>query len=427
MIIASTILRICTLLLIFFGIINLLRMAFFLIGSDIYTLKQHIRNRRKKQKYFTYFPIISIVIPAFNEENTIVKNVQSIFESDYPQNKLEAIIVDDGSTDDTVKKIKDFHANHPQYSIKIVRQNRLGKAHALNNGMKNFALGDLIMCLDADSFLSKDAIINTVQYFGDKKVMAVASNVKIVKSKGLLNLIQQYEYILCYQMKRAQTLFNIEYIIGGIGSTFRRGVLEAIDFYDGNTVTEDIDITMKILRVGNNMVRVVYGADVITYTQGAVTLSDLIKQRSRWKWGRYQTFFKNKSFFFSNKKEFTKGLTWVYLPYALFGDIAFFLEPLFVVYILFLIIKYHDFFTLFSAFLVISFYIIMNILAEDTISLKDKITYIFFAPTMYVLFYILSFVEYVALLKSLINMQKLEKSIRNHTNFWKPVVRLPTR
>lgn len=408
-----------SLLIIFFGIVNLFRMTIFLIGSDIYSLRKH-RQRKTKP---LYYPLISIVIPAYNEEKSIVTAVSSVLNNNYPQDKIQVIVVNDGSEDSTEQTIKDFVLNNGIRNVTILSQTNLGKAHALNNGIKNFATGQLVMCLDADSYIAMDALSSAIPYFEDEKVMAVASNVKVAKSKGILNLIQVFEYIICYQMKKAQTAFNIEYIIGGIGSMFRRSFLEKIDFYDGDTVTEDIDVTMKILRYGNKNVRVIYGSDVTAYTQGALTVSDLIRQRHRWKWGRYQTFMKNKDMFFSGDRKHSKGFSWLYLPFALYSDAAFFFEPLILLFMFYLIIGYHDIVTLLSAIGVISFYMIMSIIGEETIKPKDKLKLIFFAPLMYFFFYVLSFVEYLALIKSLWHLPYLHKSLAQNKSNWQPIQR----
>ncbi len=412
--------QILSIIVITVGVINLLRMVMLLVGSDIYNLAFHIKKRGKK---VLNFPTISIVIPAFNEEKTIIQCVSSILSSNYPKEKTEIIVVDDGSSDKTALKVEKFKNLHNIKNLIVITQNNLGKAHALNNGMMNFASGELVMCLDADSKLSKDALSKASVYFQDEKVVALATNVKIDKNKGLLNLLQMYEYIVCYQTKRAQTIFNIEYIIGGIGSMFRKSFIEQIGYYDANTVTEDIDITMKILQNGNRKVKVMYAADVITYTQGALTVSDLIKQRTRWKWGRYQTFLKNKSMFFTNDKKFTKGLTWLYLPFALWNDFAFIFEPIIITYIVLISIIFRDPFTILSAFTVLTFYLSMNILAENTIPLKLRLKLLLLTPFMYVLFYVLSYVEYVALIKSLGNIHALKNSLTTQNNTWHPIKR----
>lgn len=410
-----------SILIIFLGTINLVRMSLFLIGSDIYKLFFHINIRTLKQYYL---PTISVVIPAYNEEKSIIHCIESVLKSDYPKERIEVIVVDDGSKDTTATLVNTYKKKHDLNNLTLISQSRVGKAHALNNGMKNAAESELVMSLDADSYLEKNALKNVTKYFLDTKVMAVASNVKIAKTGGLFNLIQQFEYIICYQMKRAHSIFNIEYIIGGIGSTFRKRYLEKIDFYDGNTVTEDIDLTMKILKNGNKQLKVMYGSDVIAYTQSVLSIQDLIKQRYRWKWGRYQTFLKNKSMFFSFDKKYTKGLTWFYLPYALFSDLAFLTEPIVVGFLLYVTIAYHDVTTIVSALIVITVYFIFNILGEDTILPKDKIIFILLAPIMYLLFYILSVVEYIALIKSLVNLPKLSRSLLQKDYCWTHVKRL---
>ena len=407
-------------IIIIFGVINLVRMTVLLIGADLYNVHFHFKRRKLKNNSY---PTISIVIPAFNEEKTILRCIDSIFTLDYPAAKIEVIVVDDGSTDTTGEKVINYKKSHRLNNLSLVSQGHIGKAEALNLGMKNYTKGQLVMCLDADSYLTEQSLKNVARHFYDKNVVALATNVKIAKSRGVLNLVQTFEYIVCHQMKRAQTFFNIEYIIGGIGSTFRKELLEKLDYYDANTVTEDIDLTMKILKGGNKRNRIVYASDVITYTQGALTLADLIKQRSRWKWGRYQTFYKNRSMFFTREKTFTKGLTWIYLPFAVWCDATFLLEPLVISYIIAISIVYKDPFTLISAIGVLTFYLTMNIVAETTMSFKEKIKLVLLAPFMYFLFYLLSFVEYIALIRSLLNLPNLSHSLTSASHPWQPIRR----
>lgn len=409
-------------LIIFFGSVNLIRMAMFLVGSDLYRL-QAIRSKRQNRKP-RKLPMISVIIPAHNEEATILRAISSIFKNGYPLNKLEVIISNNASTDATGKIVRNYIHDNPHYQLRIVHTRIRGKAHALNRAIRCHAKGELIMCLDADSYIGKGSLRNAATYFlQDKRVAALSSNVKIIKRTGLLNLIQQFEYLICYQMKRAQTVFNIEYIIGGIGSIFRREILENIGFYDTNTVTEDIDITLKILQRGNRENRVIYGADVIAYTESALSITDLMKQRFRWKYGRSQTFFKNRNLFFNQSSTHSKGLTWIYLPLAVFFDLAFFFEPIMIAYISFIIIRYADFATLASAILIIASYIIMNIWAEDSLTVKEKIRLTPIAPTMYFYFYILSFVEYYALLSMLIQIKRIPESISSGKCDWQHVAR----
>lgn len=415
-----------TYLIFFFGSINIIRMAIFMVGSDLYGIHRTLALKKDGLKKVT-LPLFTVVIPAHNEENTILRSLESIDRSTYPKELLELVVVDDGSTDSTVSIVNAFLKTHRQLNAKLVSQENAGKAHALNNAMKNHATGELIMCLDADSSIAPEALVNAAAYFRDPKVVALSSNVKIRNTHTLLNLIQYFEYLVCYQMKRAQTFFNIEYIIGGIGSTFRHSTLRQVNYYDTNTITEDIDLTMKFLKLGNKDHRVIYGSDVVTYTESVLSIAGLIRQRYRWKYGRTQTFFKNKEMFFSFDKKHTKLLTWLYLPYAIFSDIAFFFEPFMVSYILYIVIRYHDWLTLLSAFLVVGTYIVFNVIAEDSISLKYRIYLALIAPWMYFFFYMLSFVEYVALIKSYAQLHLIRKSLDGNACGWEHVERANTQ
>lgn len=412
-------LTLITYLIVFFGVVNLIRQTMFIVGSDLYAYKQGKRKKAKRTK----LPFVSVIIPAHNEEKTILRAVRSIVRNKYPRNKREIIVVDDGSVDNTAEIIKHYREAYQVKNLFLVQQKQNGKAHALNTGMSKYAQGSLVMCLDADSTLGNDGLYKAAAYFRDERVVAVAANVKIIPGPSLLNLIQRFEYIISYQMKRAQTFFNIEYIIGGVGSTFRKRVLEEVGYYDVNTVTEDIDLTMKILQLGNKENRVIYGADVLTYTESVLNISELIRQRYRWKWGRSQTFLKNLNLFFNRDKRFNKGLTFVFLPYAIFSDIAYFLEPIFITFILYIVFIYGSIFTLITTLVVISAYIILNILLEPTITKNDKIKYCLIAPTMYFFFYLLSFVEYVSLIRTLFNLPTLRESISKNISSWEHVAR----
>ncbi len=251
----------------------------------------------------------------------------------------------------------------------------------------------------------------------------MAANVKIRPTSTIFNLIQQYEYIICYQMKRALTVFNIEYIIGGIGSVFRAKALRKVGYYDTDTITEDIDLTMKFLQNGNKKWKVIYGAKVIAQTESVMDLKGLIRQRYRWKFGRTQAFFKNRNLFFNTDKKHSKLLTWFNLPFAIYSDIAFFLEPFMISYIFYIILRYGDWITFLSAITVVGGYITMNVLMESTIPWRQRLRMAALAPTMYIFFYLLSFVEYVALIKGLVKLTTVKQSLETGGCGWQHVER----
>lgn len=410
--------RLLTYFILLTSLANLVRMALYLVGSDIYAIKRSRADKRNAMRR-AYHPTVSLVVPAHNEAPVIKQTLECLLKVQYPAGKLQIIIADDGSTDDTVKIIRRFKRTHDTDDLlQIFRQPNGGKADVLNNAIRKMATGKLVMCLDADSLLAPDALLKATAYFRDRRVVALASNVCIIENGTILGLTQKFEYLISYHMKKAQSLYNIEYIIGGIGSMFRRSILDKVNLYDTNTMTEDIDLTMKIIAGGNKRTRVAYAPDAVTYTEAVPSFKSLINQRFRWKYGRMQTFLKNYKLFFSRSKKHTRLLTWFILPYAIFQELSFIIEPIIITFIIYVSVRYQSFQTLLIALAVISFYIIVNIWSTAYLSNKDKLRLSFFAPSMYVFLYLLSVVEYVALMRSLIRLPKLKQSISGQKTTW---------
>lgn len=412
------ILKFITIFIVVTSIANLIRMMLYLVGSDIYTIKRELHDK-KITKMRAYRPTVSIVVPAHNEATVIRQTLDCLLKIDYPSNKLQIIIADDGSTDDTVNIIRAYKRKYDKNNIlQLFRQPNGGKADVLNNSIRKMATGKLVMCLDADSLIAPNAVKKSVEYFRDRRVAAIASNVNILENGTILGLAQRFEYLISYQMKKAQTFYNIEYIIGGIGSTFRRSMLDKVNLYDTNTMTEDIDLTMKIIARGNKKIRVAYAHDAITYTEAVPTFKSLVTQRFRWKYGRMQTFLKNYKLFFSTGKKHTKILTWFILPYSIIQEVMFIIEPLIVTAIIAVSVYYGSPSTLLGALLIISTYIIFNLWSTAHLTVREKLRLSFLAPSMYIFLYLLSIVEYLALMRAIIKLPNLKKSISGEKVTW---------
>jgi len=279
------------------------------------------------------------------------------------------------------------------------------------------------MVVDADSLLHPQAVSNMVAHFRDRRIIAAASNVKIIPSRSILGIAQRFEYLISYRMKRALTMFNMEYIVGGVGSTFRRSMLLKVGLYDTDTMTEDIDLTVKLIRhYGNKRFRVHYAADALTYTEHVLTFKSLIRQRYRWKYGRFQTLLKNHAMFFNRSGKYDKRLTWYQLPYALFGEAVLLLEPLLVGYILYVVLRYADLTSLVSVYVIVTAFVFIMLLGEATESLKTKLGLALSLPFVYFLMYILTAVELAALVKSIKGARQLFAR-KQHTGAWEHVER----
>ncbi len=398
-------------------LLNLIRMAAYLISSDIYSLR---RLRQTKARKRWHLPSISVVVPAHNEASTIERCLSSLINNNYPAQKLEVIVANDGSTDNTADIVREFKKQHRgSCKVRLINRPNRGKATVLNYAMRRCARGSLVMCLDSDSYLEKNALRNAAQHFRDRKVMAMSSNVNVIEDGSLLALVQRFEYLVCYQMKKGQALLDIEYIVGGIGSMFRRSMLKKVAYYDTNTMTEDIDLTMKIIgRMGRHD-RIAYAADSIAYTEPVHSLKALMRQRYRWKYGRSQTFLKHKHMFFARDGKQAKRLTWFMLPYALLQDMFFFVEPIILSYFLYSSIRYADTGIFISASIVLSLYLLVNVWSTNHLGIRERLRLTYYAPPMYLVMYILSFAEYYALIKALILAPKLGESIKKRHFTWR--------
>lgn len=396
--------------------VNLLRLTFFSVASDLYDIKNIKFEKEKKNKSKLYFsksyrPLITVIVPAHNEEVALERNLLSIANSSYKN--VELIVVNDSSDDRTKSIALSYQRRYrgKLKRIKVLNVNVRGKAKAMNKGLR-FAKGSLFMCLDADSVLTTNALKIAVQSFREKAVGALSSNVKIIPGKGILNLLQRIEYMLNYQMKKAEALTRIQYIIGGVGSMYRMRIVRTMHYYDTDTITEDIDLSMKMILHYGNKKFIGYDPSMVVFSESVASITELLQQRNRWKYGRYQVFLKRRDLFFSKDKRLNRILSWVYLPYILLSEVTSAIEPLTLGYIMYLIIANGDFWTITGSVLTFCFYtIVLTSGAAQGYSQRERLKFIAIVPIAYFLMYILSYVEYMATIRGFTSIPRL---LREH-------------
>lgn len=390
----------------------LFRLAFFSASS----LVQDIKKATQKKKTSYYRPHFTVIIPAFNEESTIAATIDSIQQQDYPPSRLKIIVANDGSIDNTAKIVRSYTHRKLKFKVRLITRPNRGKAKALNYAMKQIK-GGLIMCLDADSKVAENCIKNMAQHFRDRKVMGAAANVNIEGNRTILATAQRIEYLISHFLKRSYSLLGMEYIIGGIGSVFRQEILKKINYYDTNTMTEDIDLTMKIVQLGKKY-KLVFAEDAVTITRPAQTFSDLLKQRFRWKYGRLQTFLKNRRLFMNVDKKYNKLLTVYLLPVTLIYECMNLFEPLLLAFTLFLLLKYGDA----SAFLVTGcvygVVYLLSVWTADYMLTRDKVKLSIFAPFAYLYMYVITACDFIVGVKSFLKLPKIKSSLQNRHVTW---------
>ncbi len=400
------------------GTINAIRMALCFVLGEIYSLLLLKSSVGEK----SYTPLVSIIIPAYNEESVILRTLDSVAGSNYAKNEI--IVVDDGSRDKTSAIVQAYVEERGAFNnVRLVTQKNGGKARALNNGIKNYAKGALIMSLDADSIIAPDAISKAVNHFRDPKVVALASNVRILSPVNLIGTIQYLEYMIGHRFKRAFSVINNEYIVGGVGSTFRKSILEKVGYYDTDTITEDIDLTLKILRTGNKDNKVIFATDVLCFTEGVLNLRDLLKQRFRWKYGRFQTLYKNKRMFFNVSSMYSWTLTFLQLPFVLYSEFTFLFDPILIGFMVYLLLRYNSVSSVTNIFFFVSFYAFMTIFSDEYLTIPEKIRVSLYIPLAYLFFFVVGIVEYISLLKSILGYKGVIHAERINKCGWEHVAR----
>jgi len=295
-------------MLIFFLFMLIMRYLFLLWFSFI----QQIEFMRETDPG-GYFPLVTVLVPSFNEERVIARSLESLLKQEYP--KFEVIVIDDGSTDQTLARANELAGDYGTANVQVLRQPNRGKAAALNMGV-SVARGELVLCMDADSELAPGTIAAMVSHFTDREVAAVAGNVKVRNRVNLWTRLQALEYIEGLNMVRqAQGFFRSVNIIPGPVGMFRREILLNVGGYESDTFAEDADRTLKLVSFGYG---IRYEPRAISYTEAPTELLDLIKQRYRWTRGILQSMKKRPEILLQPWKSFT---TFFILWYMMFEAI----------------------------------------------------------------------------------------------------------
>ncbi|OGL30635.1 hypothetical protein A3D14_03485 [Candidatus Saccharibacteria bacterium RIFCSPHIGHO2_02_FULL_47_12] len=388
------------------GLIYFVHFGLYTVGANLYDIKQYRRLRRVPKRFRTKRPLVSVLIPAHNEEKGIVRCLDSVRKNTY--RKIEIIVINDASKDKTSDLVADYICRYPRMSISLINlRKNLGKAGALNRALRRQASGNLIMTLDADSVLHRRAIKRSVDYFEDENIVGVAANVRMMDDWSVLGLLQKFEHMIGYRSKKLYSLTNSEFIIGGVGSTYRKEIMKEVKFYDTDTSTEDIGLSLKIAALGNREHRLVYGSDVVAMTEGVQSFRALLHQRYRWKMGMIQNLLKHRQLFANNDESYTWSLTMYRIPMAFLGEILMMLEPLMFAYTIYLVIAFNAVGIVMGAYMIITMYVLWNLWPDEHTPLKRKLLLSLYTPVIYFIFYIMSFVQIVSIYRCLFNVKQI--------------------
>lgn len=290
-------------------ILGFLRILLMFVMAFIKKYKDHIHPPTYNLQAANPFPKVSIIVPAYNEEINAVKTINNLLLQDYPN--FDIVFIDDGSKDKTYQMILDTFSTNSKVNINTKPNG--GKASALNYGI-NLTQNDYVVCIDADTQLKTDALTQLMKCFtietkNNQEIGAVAGNVKVGNENTMLAKWQSIEYTTAQNFdRRAFDLINGITVVPGAIGAFKKEAIAKAGGFTTDTLAEDCDLTIRILRNGYKVVNCV---EAVAITEAPETLNEFMKQRFRWSYGVMQAFFKNKDACFNPKY---KGLGMVALP-----------------------------------------------------------------------------------------------------------------
>jgi cellulose synthase/poly-beta-1,6-N-acetylglucosamine synthase-like glycosyltransferase/spore germination protein YaaH/peptidoglycan/xylan/chitin deacetylase (PgdA/CDA1 family) len=240
-------------------------------------------------------PVVSVLIPCFNEEKVIAASVNRILASRWPG--LEVIVLDDGSKDATAQVVRDAFKDEPRVTLLSFENG--GKARALNRGLEH-AKGEIIVALDADTLFPPDTIARLARWFADPAVGAVAGNAIVGNRVNLVTRWQALEYVTAQNLeRRALAALGAVTVVPGAVGAWRKAALTELGGYPPDTLAEDQDLTLAVQRAGW---RVEFDPEARAYTEAPDTVAGLLKQRYRWSFGTLQCLWKHRSALFNPKR-----------------------------------------------------------------------------------------------------------------------------
>lgn len=349
----------------------------------------HLYVPRKGKIDIIHPPLVSVIIPAHNEEVGIAKTINSLLDSEYRD--LEIIVVDDGSTDRTYEVATKIKKSFSDDIVVIKSMTNRGKASALNTGILN-AKGEIVITIDADSYVKPGSILELVRALSDPRYNVATGNVIIGNPNNLVSLVQYFEYVFGFHFKKTQFINDSLYIFPGAITAFRKSAVIDVGLFEGYSVTEDFDISLKLVNSGNKVIHV---NEAVCVTEGASTFKGLVDQRTRWRHGYFQCLRKRRSTLDRNILGFY--LYYIELPLGFFGILELLLFPLLVILLFTQIVIHFNPLVFLVYYLLLPFACLLLIFGKIENNPKRYIMVL----TVPILFFVANTIEFIALLKAL--------------------------
>lgn len=237
-------------------------------------------------------PSVSIIVPAYNEEEFIGDTLEALLDQDYPEDLLTIIAVNDGSEDNTLEEMKKYKDR-----ITIIDKENTGKANSINYALERVET-EIVGCMDGDSFPQPGLVKSMVGYFDDPEVKGVTPAIKVHNPQTWAQKVIWAEYIYQIFLRKIFSLFEAQYVLPGPGSLYRTSFLRSIDGWDEETLTEDMEVAFRIIKEGGILRN---STNAYVETVSPPTFKGLFRQRIRWYKGYINNFIKYREFVFNRE------------------------------------------------------------------------------------------------------------------------------
>ncbi|MEM2111270.1 MAG: glycosyltransferase [Candidatus Bathyarchaeia archaeon] len=274
-----------------------------IIATGIQHMRKTSSKNRKKTEKRLSLPTISIVVPVKNEEKVIGRLLDALVRLDYPPEKKEIILVEDGSTDRTSEICKSYAQQYPKIVNYFHRVTSKGKPSALNFGFKH-AKGEIVAVFDSDNVPEHDVLMKAVKYFEDPSVAAVQGTTCVINADQnmLTKFVSYEEAVWLKNYLQGKDILNLFVPLTGSCQFIRKDVAVEVGLWDEDALAEDLEMSARITEKGYN---IRFAPEIVSWQEAPSKLSQLIKQRVRWfrgymevavKYGRFLKKMEKKTF-----------------------------------------------------------------------------------------------------------------------------------
>jgi len=225
-------------------------------------------------------PTVSIIVPVKDEEKVVGRLLETFLNVDYPPEKREIIVVEDGSTDKTAEICEKYVRRYPSQIRLIRRSTSNGKPSALNYGLKHVR-GEIVAVFDADSVPESNVLLKAAKYFEDLPTAAVQGRPYFINAnENMLSKFISYEEAVRYETYlRGKDVLNLFVPLTGSCYFVRKNILNKVGGWDGKSLSEDLELSTRLVEAGY---KIRYASDVRSWQENPVNLSQLFRQRTRW-------------------------------------------------------------------------------------------------------------------------------------------------